>query len=175
MLQLVSGLRRLVVIGAPPLRRTSTRHADRRNGYVDQRNGRPLRRSLARISYRVARVLGASCLVLGPSSGPRSLVHGAAVAAFAERQRIRAQKTLVDQGRRTDLAPSPKDGNYTTPKTALNRRDQQIGTERDEDTEHRVDDVVVPADDGGKYDARGEGDKRGTGDRHRTRHRQRRG
>src|SRR5215510_3016999 len=49
----------------------------------------------------VVRVLGPSCLVLGPSSGPGSLVHGAAGATFAERQGIRAQKTLVDQGRRT--------------------------------------------------------------------------
>src|SRR5262245_33903028 len=61
----------------------------------------------------VARLLGPWCLVLGPSSGPRSLVHGAAGATFAERQRIGARKTLVDQGRRT------KDGSYSETKAAL--------------------------------------------------------
>jgi len=49
------------------------------------------------------------------------LVHGAAGATFAERQRIRAQKTLVDQGLRTKdglkhQVLRTKDGSYTETK-----------------------------------------------------------
>src|SRR5262245_5091576 len=91
------------------------------------RIGPPHRGPPSRASHiGVARVLGPSCLVVGPSSGPRSVVHGAAGATFVERQRIRAHKTLVDQGPpnrdgRSTKSQGLRTASYTETETALKR------------------------------------------------------
>src|SRR5262245_47786369 len=78
--------------------------------------------ALARISYRCSALLVlrpwdlvlCPSLVLGPSSGPRSFVHGTAGATFAADPLTRLSWTRdqgprTDHGPRTDKAPSPKD------------------------------------------------------------------